>query len=472
MIAVDLPITFMASATGASNVMHAFVAPAVATLCVLASLACTFFLVNGGIQYMTSSGNPEKLQRAKQVIKNALIGLTLVIAAAALTGILSHVYSVSGGNPTEQFPSLQPIQPASGGLSLYDVVINAIVAVLRSIVQSVGEPFLKALSFFTTSTPLMASNASVFNLWLTVVGITDVLFILVIALLGFQVMSAATLGFAEIELRQLLPQMAFVFLLINTSIFAVDAIISLSNAMIHALTSGFPTTPVWDVLGLIAQQSGSMGLAGLLVMTAFLVLSVMLLVYYVLRLVGLYLGAILSPIVLLLWLLPAFKDFAITALKTYLVAIFVLFVHVIILLLAASIFVGLMLGDNTGQPNSLMALIVGLATVVALLKAQGMMNQLISAASAPKAARELGTSFMRGVSYMTKTTKITKNIAKGGYKKAVRINNAAKAKREVTAAKNLEAKAASGKSTATKPVSGVQTSKKTGETHKAEKGKE
>jgi hypothetical protein len=210
-----------------------------------------------------------------------------------------------------------------------------------------------------------------------------VLFILVIVLIGFQVMSAAALGFEEIELKQLLPQLAFIFLLINTSIYAIDAIIALSNAMIYALQSGFPSTSVWDVLADITKKSSDMGLAGLLIMVAFLVLSVMLLVYYVLRLVGLYLGAILAPIVVLLWLLPAFKDFAITALKTYLVAIFVLFVHVVILLLAASIFVGINAGDTISQPNSLMALIVGLATVVALLKAQGMMNQLVSAASAP-----------------------------------------------------------------------------------------
>jgi hypothetical protein len=463
-IPVDLPLTFLADATSASNAMRAYVTPAVTTLAVLASLACVFFLVNGGIQYMSSAGNPEKLEHAKRVIKNALIGLVLVIAAGTLTAILSNAYSGGGTVGTEQFPTLQPIEPKDDGFNLFDVVINAIVTVLRNIVQSVGEPFVSALGFFTNSTPLMGSNASVFNLWLAMVGITDVLFILVVALIGFQVMSAATLGFDEIELKQLLPQMAFIFLLINTSIFAIDAIIGLCNAMIYALQSGFVSTSVWDVLADITKKSSDMGLAGLLIMVAFLVLSVMLLVYYVLRLVGLYLGAILAPLVVLLWLLPAFKDFAITALKTYLVAIFVLFVHVVILLLAASIFVGINAGDTVGQPNTLMALIVGLATVVALLKAQGMMNQMVSAASAPKAARELGSSFMRGVSYMTRTARTTKNFTKGGYQAGMKVNKYVQKKK---AAK------AEGLRVVTKP----STSKlapnakplKTGETRKAEK---
>lgn len=459
---VDLPLTFLANATTASNAMRDYVTPAVATLCVLASLACVFFLVYGGIRYSSSAGNPDNLQQAKKIIKNALIGLVLVLAAGTLTAILSHAYSGGGAVGTEQFPTLQPIEPKDNGFNLFDVVINAIVSVLRNIVQSIGEPFVNALGYFTNSTPLMGSNDSVLRLWAAMVGITDVLFILVIVLIGFQVMSAAALGFEEIELKQLLPQLAFIFLLINTSIYAIDAIIALSNAMIYALQSGFPSTSVWDVLADITKKSSDMGLAGLLIMVAFLVLSVMLLVYYVLRLVGLYIGAILAPIVVLLWLLPAFKDFAITALKTYLVAIFVLFVHVVILLLAASIFVGINAGDTVGQPNSLMALIVGLATVVALLKAQGMMNQLVSAASAPKAARELGTSFMRGVSYMTRTARTTKNFTQGTYKTATKVNKYVQKK---------QAAKAEGLRVVTRPSKAAPNKQplKTGETRKAEK---
>jgi len=416
---------------------------------------------------MSSAGNPDKLEHAKRIIKNALIGLVLVIAAVTLTAILSHAYSSTGTTGTEQFPTLQPIEQEKNP-GFFDVAIKTIISVFRNIVQSIGEPFVNALGFFTNSTPLMAGNASVFNLWLAVVGITDVLFILVVALIGFQIMSAASLGFDEIELKQLLPQMAFVFLLINTSIFAIDAIISLSNAMIHALQSGFQSTSVWDVLAEITKKSSDMGLAGLMIMVAFLVLSIMLLVYYVLRLVGLYLGAILAPIVVLLWLLPAFKDFAITALKTYLVAVFVLFVHVVILLLAASIFVGINEGGAADQPNTLMALIVGLATVVALLKAQTMMNQLVSAASAPKAARELGSSFMRGVSYMTRTTRMTKNVTKGTYVNSVKVTKYAQ-KKQAARTQAKMAKAVVGKRSSPQPAAASTQPLKTGETRKAEK---
>lgn len=70
---------------------------------------------------------------------------------------------------------------------------------------------MAALGFFTKATPLMAQNSSVFNLWLAMVGITDVLFVVVIALLGFHVMSAASLGFDEIEIKHLLPRIGLIF---------------------------------------------------------------------------------------------------------------------------------------------------------------------------------------------------------------------------------------------------------------------
>ena len=85
-------ISKMADVSAAGTAMKAFVTPVVLVLGGLAGLAATFFLVTGGINYMTSSGQPDKLEHAKRVIRNALIGLAIVIAATVLTGILSHAY--------------------------------------------------------------------------------------------------------------------------------------------------------------------------------------------------------------------------------------------------------------------------------------------------------------------------------------------------------------------------------------------
>ena len=410
MIASTILLT-VADVSSASSVMHSFVAPVVSTLSVLASLICVFFLVNGGFHYMTSSGKPENLDHAKRVIRNALLGLVIVLSAGVLTAILTHAYAGSGVALAPKLPALTTIPPAPVSNGLVDILIKAITGLLNNIIQSIAAPFLKALTFFTSSTPLMADNSSVFNLWLAIVGITDALFVLVVALLGFHVMSYATFGLDEIEFKHLLPRLGLIFLLVNTSIFAIDGVVELSNAMIRAVYAATPSTSVWGVLTAIVKDTSGLGVAALLIMIVFVILAVILLVYYVGRLVTLYLGAVLSPLVLLLWLVPGFRHFSESAAKTYLTTIFVLFVHVVILQLAASLFAGMVIGSPSHAPDTLMAMVVGLATVIALLKTQGVMMQLSYVSVGPRTARKLGGQFMTGVSYLGGKGKAAAGVA-------------------------------------------------------------
>lgn len=388
--------THLADISAANDVMRNYLTPTMLVLVGLATLVCTFFVVMAGYSYITSRGAPDKLEYAKRVMKNALIGLVIVIAAGTLTAILVSTYSSANSNGVQNIPVLKIIDQPKTDLSVVDVLIKAIVGLFKHIIESAAAPFLKALDFFTSETPLMAQNSSVFKLWLTSVVIADALFMLVVALIGFHVMSATSIGFDEIELKHLIPQLVFTFLFINTSIFMIDLVITLSNVLIKAIEAAFSSISVWDVLGKIASGADGMSLVALMIMVGFVVLSILLLIYYILRLVTLYIGAVLAPLVGLLVLLPGFKDFAITAIKTYLSTIFVLFIHVIILQLAASLFAGLVV-DQTANP--LMAVIVGIATLLALLRTQGLMMQMTYVAAGPRALRKLGGQFMNGVTY-------------------------------------------------------------------------
>ncbi len=419
----------MADTAAAGNLMHAYVVPIIQGMAIFASLVCVFFLVTGGFHYMTSNGRPENLEHAKKIIKNALIGLVIVLAAATLTAILSQAYNHGSAPISNPLPSLNAIKPNPVSNGLVGILIKAITGLLNNIVQSIAAPFLKALAFFTSGTPLIAANSSVFNLWLAVVGMADALFVLVIALLGFHVMSYATLGLDEIEIKHLLPQIALVFLLINSSVFVIDGVISLSNAMIHALEAGFSPTSVWDVLTKVTVQAGGFGVAALLIMITFLIFAIILLIYYVTRIVTIYVGAVLAPLVLLIWLIPGFRDFAESAGKTYLATIFVLFIHVVILELAASLFLGL--ADGPGHaPDPLMAMVVGIATLFALLKTQSFMTQLSYISTGPRTARKLGSQFMTGVSYLSSKGKSVSSTVsssrKDGGKGSGSSNNSSK----------------------------------------------
>ena len=415
---LPVSMTFFADASGAVTAMREYVWPTMKVLASLAAIASVFFIVNAGYLYMTSSGKPEKLEHAKHVLKNALLGLVIIIAAVTLTSILTNAYGTpqTGGNAT--LPSLEAIPATNTDSGLVDILIKAVTGFLNTIIQTIASPFLGALDYFTKSTPLMAQNPSVFNFWLAMVGIADVLLIIVIALIGFHVMSASTFGFEEIEFKHLLPRIGLIFLLMNTSIFFIDGIIALSNALIAAVGKVSGATSVWSTLTEVVKQSGGQGLGALLMMITFLIFSVILLVYYVGRLVTLFIGAVLSPIVAMVWLIPGFRDFAETAFKTYFVTVFVLFVHVVILQLSASLFTGMAKSSGNDFPDTLMAMVLGLATILVLLKTQGVMMQFSYVSMGARNMRKLGGQFMNGVSYLTGQTRnvVSKSsvAAKGG----------------------------------------------------------
>jgi hypothetical protein len=181
--------------------------------------------------------------------------------------------------------------------------------------------------------------------------------------------------------------------------------------MIQALQAGFSSSSVWDSLSTVASNSKDLKLAALLIFIVFIILTVILLVYYILRLVTLFIGAVMAPLVLLLWLIPSFKDFASNALRTYLVTIFVLFIHVVILALAASIFGGMTMNDLNRTLDPIMSMLVGVAAILALLKTQGVISQLAFASSGARMVRKLGGQFVNGVSYMGSRVKSSRASA-------------------------------------------------------------
>ena len=395
-----LSLTLMAASSSSLAIMRDYVGPVMKTLTAIAAIASVFFTMHGGILYMTSVGKPEKLEHAKRVLKNALIGLVIVLIASTLTAILNGAFVHVTSPASATLPQLQAIEPQDPGNGLTDVILKAITGLLNTIIQAIAVPFLAALTFFTAETPLMTTNPTVFTLWLAIVGITDILFVVIIALLGFHVMSASTFGLDDINIKQLLPRIGLVFLLLNSSIFLIDGFIELSNVLIRAVQAIGGSHSVWDTLTAVVKESGGQGVAALLVMLVFLIVSIVLLVYYVGRLVTLYIGTVLSPLIVMLWLIPGFRDFSETAIKTYLTTVYVLFVHVVILQIAASLFTGMSGGAGHTTPNILMSLVVGLAAVVTLLKTQGVMMQFSYVSLGARSTRQLGATFMNGVSYL------------------------------------------------------------------------
>jgi hypothetical protein len=392
-------LALFADANAASASLKVGISPLFSTLVVIAATLCILFIVFGGYYYMTSNGNPEKLERAKKTLRNAFIGFVIVLGASGLVAVMQNAYTMKAVR-SQQLPDTSISKTMDTGVGA--IVNAAVTQFMQGAVESIGNPVVNLLKQFTTATPLMASNGSVFNVWAIIVGITDVLFLLVIALIGFRIMSASVIGLEDVDLRSIAPQIILTFIVANLSIFAIDAIITVSNAMIQALLIGMSNDIIWVALGaLITGAGATLNIGVLILLVVAVILGVMLLIYYLERIIVLYVGAVLSPLIVLLWLLPSFRDFAVAAAKTYIITIFVLFVHVTILMLAVSLFAGLVKGEG----NAFMTALLGIATLLALLKTSRIMNQLALLSAGNQGLRRLGNTFVRSASHMSSTVK-------------------------------------------------------------------
>lgn len=90
----------------AANPLGSFMARLWWTIIILGSLALLIFLIWGGIDWMMSEGDQEKLKNAKNKITHALFGMGLLAASFAIIKILDVVFGIDVLNLT--WPSANP----------------------------------------------------------------------------------------------------------------------------------------------------------------------------------------------------------------------------------------------------------------------------------------------------------------------------------------------------------------------------
>lgn len=101
LVALGLPFILtpevLAQASGNVGQVENFIRNIIKVLAGLAGLVATGFFVVGGFGYITSSGNPEKLDKAKQTLIWSGTGLAIVIAAFVISNIITEIATNSFG---------------------------------------------------------------------------------------------------------------------------------------------------------------------------------------------------------------------------------------------------------------------------------------------------------------------------------------------------------------------------------------
>ncbi len=392
--ALFLPSTVFAASSIPE--ISSYTSDTLSIITVIAAAAAVFFLIRGGYLYITSSGKPEVLEDAKKTIRNALIGLVVVLASSALVSLLTGaLVGDVGSTSTVTLPltQIESVKPPDG---LAQVLLDAVNGFLQNIIQSATKPVVDGIMTFLTNTPELLSNAIIVKFWLIMLGIADTLFVLIVALLGLQFMSASTFGFEEIEFKHLLPRIGLAFLGMNVSLFLADYAIKTCNALVTGIinaTGGLDHAWITNAITLPNLLSQSTPPITLIFLLIFLIIAIVLLLMYISRLIVIALGAVLSPFILLLWTLPKTADFAEMAIKGYLVSVFTIFIHVVTIQLAGSF---LVLPEHTN--NSLISIAVAIGLLLTLLKIPSFVMQLILFTRSIDTVKHVGSQIMNVMS--------------------------------------------------------------------------
>jgi hypothetical protein len=125
-------------------------------------------------------------------------------------------------------------------------------------------------------------------------------------------------------------------------------------------------------------------------MVLFIILSVILLLFYISRLIVIALGVAISPFIFLLWAIPKTADFAEISIKAFFVTVFTVFVHIVIIQLASAF---LAIPGQVGS-NSLLSILIAIGLLFTLLKTPSFMMQLIFYNTGKTMVRKVGSQIM------------------------------------------------------------------------------
>lgn len=363
---------------------------------IISVASAAVFLIRGGYIYLTSNGNPKSLEDAKKTIKNSLIGLVLILASSSFVSVLTGALNGDSGNgntATLPITQIESVAPSDG---LTQVLIDAVNGFMQNIVESSTKPIIDGVLSFLGSTPSLLENSTIVKFWLITLGIVDSLFVLVVALLGLQLMSASTFGFEEIEFKHILPRIGLAFLGANISLFLADYAIKTCNALVSGVisaTGGLNHAWIVNAVTFSNMTNGSAPFIILIFLLIFLIVSIVLLLMYIARLIIISLGAVLSPFIFLLWTMPKTASFAQMSISSYFVSVFTIFVHVVTIQLAGAF---LSLPEQTN--NSLISIAVAIGLLITLLKIPNFLMQLILFSSRVSSVKNMGSQIMNVMS--------------------------------------------------------------------------
>jgi hypothetical protein len=100
-IAFGLPVVFSQSAfadSGSVTQVDNFIQGVIQAIAGFGGLVATLFIVVAGFTYITSTGNPERLEKAKKTLLHSGVGLAIIIGAFVISSIVTSIATKAFGS--------------------------------------------------------------------------------------------------------------------------------------------------------------------------------------------------------------------------------------------------------------------------------------------------------------------------------------------------------------------------------------
>ena len=92
-----IAVTPAFAADGGVTQIESFIKSVINVAITLAGLVAVGFFVWGGFGYITSSGNPENLDRSKRTVLYSAVGLAIVLGAFVLSNVVTQLATTAFG---------------------------------------------------------------------------------------------------------------------------------------------------------------------------------------------------------------------------------------------------------------------------------------------------------------------------------------------------------------------------------------
>jgi hypothetical protein len=203
----------------------------------------------------------------------------------------------------------------SGG-GLFDIagdIRNAIVSFIEWIATTGLKPVLTTLGGTVLSTPDLTANTAVHTVWMTSLVVANSIFVLLIVIAGFIMMSQHTLQ-AQYGLKEILPRIAVAGIVTNTSLLIIGKVIEIANALCTAIAGqGVDGNAAAATINEALSSAGNIGSGTFLIALLILgvmVMAIMVIITFVLRIAMLVLLIVLAPLALICHAIPQTEGLA------------------------------------------------------------------------------------------------------------------------------------------------------------------